>query len=241
MSLSGDESTSPPSPTKADLQHSLDKVEKRIAKLEGDIRKKDWKISRLEAIDVHEPHFDGNASLYAHWKECILGKFDDDPASFNCDERKISYLMRHISGTPFEILRDKYCYDGRGKAWEDKNILTLEDALSELDFVYRHGDPQLATYEMEHCQKEEGETFATFFPKFMSMVNRGASPSKSNAQNGDGERDWRIVALKSHFDLAWHKYTVLGFKDDKNYTFEQYVDTLFVAHFSMNSDKPGNS
>lgn len=118
--------------------------------------------------------------------------------------------MRHLTGTPYDLLKDKY--DERTRS-NPKHNRTLSDAIADLDRAFRSRHIRRnAKAKLESLRMGSNETFAEFYAVFQAQINKL-----------DYHDDDKIDELKFRLNSRFAS-KILG----RNDTYEQLVEYCYA-------------
>ncbi|POS82243.1 hypothetical protein EPUL_005767, partial [Erysiphe pulchra] len=126
-------------------------------------------------------------------------------------DKKLTYLMRHLTGSPYNLLKDKYDERTRLNPLRGR---TLENALAELDRVFRARNVRLdAKTKLETLRMGNNQPFGDFFAKFQIQIN------KLNYNDED-----KMDELKSRLNTRFAGRIILGRRE----TYDELVDHCYT-------------
>lgn len=155
--------------------------------------------------------YDGkNREKYDEWVDKLLGQLKTYDDWFVNEDRKITYLMRHLTDSPYNLLKDKY----EERARLGPHNLTLQGALTDLDRAFKARDIRRnAKTELENLHMGTNETFGDFYTKFQTHINK----------LGYHEED-KIDELKTRLNARFANRVILG----RNDTYDQLVEYCYA-------------
>ncbi|RKF64244.1 hypothetical protein OnM2_020094, partial [Erysiphe neolycopersici] len=114
--------------------------------------------------------FNGTREKYEEWIGKLIGQIDSAPEYFeDREDRKLNYLMQHLTGPAYELVNDDF--GPRARALDPN--LTLEYAIKQLDRAYFPVDKYCtARAKLVKLKMGYNEPFAEFYPKFHIQINR---------------------------------------------------------------------
>ncbi|KAI6245934.1 hypothetical protein HI914_06254 [Erysiphe necator] len=161
-----------------------------------------------DKIDV----FDGKVrEKYDEWVDKFLGQIKTYSDWFIDEDRKLTYLMRHLTGPPYNLLKDKYDERARLNPLHGR---TLMNALAELDRAFRARNIRLdAKTKLETLRMGNNQSFGDFFAKFQIQIN------KLNYIDED-----KIDELKSRLNFRFASRIISGRKE----SYDELVDHCYT-------------
>ncbi|KAI6245604.1 hypothetical protein HI914_06292 [Erysiphe necator] len=156
--------------------------------------------------------FDGqNRDKYDEWVDKFLGQIKTHENWFSNEDRKLTYLMRHLTSAPYNLLKPKYDERARAKPSHGR---TLSGALTELDRAFRAYDMRRdAKTKLETLRMGNNESFGDFFAKFQIQINKL-----------DYHDEDKIDELKARLNGRFASKIISGRKD----TYEELVNQCYT-------------
>ncbi|RKF61640.1 hypothetical protein OnM2_040066 [Erysiphe neolycopersici] len=171
--------------------------------------------------------YDGqNRDKYDEWVDKFLGQIKTHEIWFFNEDRKLTYLMRHLTNAPYNLLKSKY--DERART-NPAHGRTLSDALAELDRAFRAYDTRRdAKTKLETLRMSNQDSFGDFFAKFQIQINKL-----------DYHDDDKIDELKARLNGRFAGKIISGRKE----TYEELVNQCFTldSELKMYDAKRTNS